>query len=154
MDQFDRQLLDLLQRDFPITDRPYAALGEQVGLVEDEVVRRVQTLKDAGLIRRIGAVFEPSSLGYVSALVAAKVAPQAIERVAEAADAFPEVTHNYEREHAYDLWFAVIAKSEERIQEIVDAVRRIEGVDAIFALPALRRFKIQTRFLPTEAPTP
>ena len=154
MDQLDRQLLDLLQRDFPITDQPYVALGHQLGIHEADVIARVQALTDAGLIRRIGAVFEPSSLGYVSALVAVKVTPSAIERIAIVASGFPEVTHNYERDHAYNLWFTVIAKSERRIREIVETVRQVEGVEAIFALPSLRRFKIQTHFLPTEAPTP
>jgi len=154
MDQLDRQLLDLLQRDFPITARPYLALGEQLGLGEDQVIRRVQGLKDAGLIRKLGAVFEPSKLGWVSALVAAKVAQHAIERVAEVANGFREVTHDYERDHAYNLWFTVIAKNDERIQEIVNTMARVEGVEAIFCLPALRRFKIQTHFLPTEATTP
>jgi len=146
VDATDERLLSRLQRDFPLTERPYLALGQELGLSEQEIIRRVQGLKEAGLIRSISAVFEPARLGLKSALVAAEVEAGRLEEAAGIASSFPEVTHNYAREDTFNLWFTVIAASEERLHEIVRLVEGCAGVRQVAVLPALRKFKLQVQF--------
>ena len=142
----DRALLDLLQTDFPLAARPYAALGEKVGLAETECYERVERLSGAGLIRRIGASFDSRKLGYVSTLVAAKVDGDSLEAVAAKVNAFPEVTHNYARSGEFNLWFTVIAQTPGELESVVEAVRREEGVERVIELPATRTYKLRAVF--------
>jgi DNA-binding Lrp family transcriptional regulator len=146
MDAIDRQLIQRMQRDFPLVARPFAALAEQVGVTEAEVLERVARLKEAGVIREIDAVFDPQRLGWVSALVAARVAPDRLEAVAARVNEFAEVTHNYARDHAYNLWFTVIAPSTAAVDRVIAEVAETPGVERVVSLPALQRFKINVAF--------
>ncbi len=146
MDAADRRLLDIMQADFPVTERPYAELGRRLGISEDEVLSRTQRLKDEGVIRRLGASFDPHALGYVSTLVACRVPPEQIDGFAEVANGYEEVTHNYERDHDYNVWFTVIAPSRERIAEVLAEIRQRTGVSDLHDLPAERLHKIEVRF--------
>ena len=111
----DGVLLDALQTDFPICERPYGALGERLGLSEDECYRRVCALRERGVIRRIGAAFNSRTLGYVSTLVAFAVAEDSVDAAAEVVSASPFVTHNYRREGEFNLWFTLVAPSRAKI---------------------------------------
>ncbi|MFQ6097595.1 MAG: AsnC family transcriptional regulator [Armatimonadota bacterium] len=146
MDETDRQLLDLLQDQFPLVERPYRELGRRLGLSEDEVIRRVAELKRANVVRRIGATFEPRRLGYVSTLVACRVPEDRVDDFARVVSEYPEVTHNYEREHDYNVWFTVIAPSGERLNEIIENIKRETGVSELHSLPAVRVHKINVTF--------
>ena len=150
MDDLDRRLLRELQRHFPLVPEPFAELAGRLGVSEQAVISRVQTLKERGVIRKIGPVFDPQRLGAVSALVAVKVARDRIEEVAEAANAYREVTHNYEREGEVNLWFTIIAGDRARLEEVFSAVADTPGVEAAHLLPAERRFKIRVDFDPGE----
>lgn len=150
MDDLDRCLLREIQHRFPVVAEPYAELAERLGTSEETVIARVQALKAAGVIRKIGPVFEPSRLGAVSALAAMKVAPDQIERVAEAANGFPEVTHNYEREGEVNLWFTIVARDRARMEQVFGEVAARPGVEAAHLLSAQRRFKIRVEFEPVE----
>ena len=103
MDGADKQLCDLIQNDFPVTERPYAALGETLGMGEDEVLERVTRLRGERIIRQISAIFDTRKLGYRSMLVAARTAPERADAAAEVINTHPGVTHNYRRDHEFNI---------------------------------------------------
>lgn len=145
MDACDKALLDIIQDDFPIVPRPYAEIGERLGIPEEEALQRVLDLKQGKIIRRMGANFQSKKLGWVSTLCGAKVPEDVLDRFVELVNAEPGVTHNYEREHAYNVWFTVIGPSREYIQERLGAITAQTGVE-ILNLPATRLFKIKVSF--------
>lgn len=146
LDELDRRILDRVQSEFPLERRPFEALAQQVGSTEEEVLRRLRRLQEDHVIREIGPVFDLTRLGYTSTLCAAKVAQEAIERVAAFISRFAEVTHNYLRDHEFNLWFTVIAPSKERIEAVLKQVRAQSGVAEVVSLPAERTFKIKVHF--------
>lgn len=150
MDELDRQLLDIIQSAFPVKRRPFLALAERLGSKEDDVIARVRRLCDEGLIRGVGPVFDLHRLGYTSTLCAAQVAPEKLSDVAAFVNGYVEVTHNYRRDHVFNLWFTLIAPSSERIEEILSAIRTREGVAEVASLPAEKTYKIKVHFAPTE----
>ncbi|NOY82179.1 MAG: Lrp/AsnC family transcriptional regulator [Kiritimatiellaeota bacterium] len=142
----DRRILNCIQLGFPLSRHPYTALAETVACTPEEAHARVSYLRQIGIVRRIGGSFAARSLGYISTLVATRVDPSRIEAVAARASSFPEVTHNYEREDDYNLWFTVIAADRERLQAILQSVRDVAGVYALHDLPVRRMFKIKVDF--------
>lgn len=146
LSQLDCRVLHRIQQAFPLAEDPYGRLAAELRLARTTVHRAVCGLRTSGIIRRIGATFAPAALGYVSALVAVRVAPAALEAAAARAGAFPEVTHNYERDADLSLWFTAIARSPERLAEILAAVQAVPGVGEVHSLPALRTFKIRVHF--------
>lgn len=145
-DATDTHILDLLQGQLPVAARPYARAAKQLGISEGELLRRLRALRRAGLIRRIGATFEPRKLGYVSTLVACRVPPEKVDEFGAIVNSYDEVTHNYEREHEYNVWFTLIAPSEERIVEILAQIRSSSGIKECYTAPQERRYKIDARF--------
>jgi DNA-binding Lrp family transcriptional regulator len=151
MDTIDKKILNLIQNGFPIQERPFAVLADQIGLSEGETIHRIKELKKRGIIRRIGAIFDSRSLGYSSTLVAMRVPSPRIEEVAALVNCYPNVTHNYERDGEYNLWFTLIAESEERIRQIMGEIVGASGIQDILNLPAKNIFKIQVNFSFEEA---
>jgi DNA-binding Lrp family transcriptional regulator len=146
LDDADRRILDEVQRDFPLESRPFAALAERIGSTEGEVLDRIRRLTRDGIIREVGPVFDLKRLGHTSTLCAAQAAPDCIENVAGFINAFPEVTHNYLRDHAFNIWFTLIAASPDRIDAILERIRIVPGVLNVMSLPAQRTFKIDVFF--------
>ena len=146
MDETDRLILNRIQSDFPVSPRPYGDIGQELGLPETEVVDRVQRLKKAGIIRRIGGNFSPEKLGFVSTLCAAAVPEEKIEQFAATVNRYPGVTHNYMRENHFNIWFTFIAPSREEIEANLAAIAKETGVPEILNLPATRVFKIRAKF--------
>lgn len=145
LDSVDRQLLDIIQTDFPLSPRPYAELGQRLGLDEQEVLDRVRDLKARKIIRRLGANFQSAKLGFVSTLCAAKVPQDKMDAFVAEVNAKPGVTHNYLREHDYNIWFTLISPSREETQTILDGITQATGVP-ILNLPATKLFKIRVDF--------
>jgi siroheme decarboxylase len=145
MDALDRQILTLVSNALPLTERPFQAVAEQVGLSEDEVIGRLRNLKEQGLIRRIGAVINPRKMGWHSTLCGVQIPEDKLDEYASAVNAYPEVTHNYVRTGEPNCWFTLIAPDEERTRQII---REIEGKlrTAVLDLPASRTFKIKVSF--------
>jgi DNA-binding Lrp family transcriptional regulator len=141
----DRALLQALQNDFPLVKAPYASIAERLSLAEEEVLRRVKELKTKGTIRRIGAIFDQSALGYKSVLATMSIPAEELEKVASFVSGFSEVTHNYSRKHKFNLWFTITASSEERMGEIVRAIEEFAGC-APNLLRAKRTFKVRAVF--------
>lgn len=146
LDDLDRRLLDVIQSDFPIEQRPYVSLAERLGTSESEVLSRVQRLTDQGVIRRIGPVFNLRGLGGASTLCAAQISDAKVDDAAAEISKFEETTHNYLREHKYNVWFTLVAPSQERIDAILCKIEAIPGVESVISLPATRMFKINVHF--------
>jgi DNA-binding Lrp family transcriptional regulator len=145
LDELDRAILNEIQSHFPIVSRPFAEVGRRVGASEADVISRVQAMYDAGVIRRIGANFTSRKLGYTSTLCAVEVAPDRLERFAAVVNRYPGVTHNYLRRHRYNVWFTLIAESEERLTEILAEISQATGTK-VLSLPAKEIFKIKVDF--------
>jgi len=146
LDDMDRLIINEIQSNFPIESRPYRVLAEKLQCSEDEVLQRVQDLKDREIIRRIGANCNSRKLGYTSTLCAAKVPSHLLGRFVEVVNSYNEVTHNYRRKHEYNIWFTLIAPSKDKIRHILNEMSELTGVDEILSLPAERLFKIQVEF--------
>jgi len=146
LDRKDRLILNEIQRNFPVTHRPFLALARKLGMKEKEILGRVQKLKETGIIRRIGASFSSNAVGFRSTLCAAKVPPKKVEEFVAVVNSYPGVTHNYEREGDYNIWFTLIAPSKKKISQILAEISRRTGVKEILNLPALQTFKIAVDF--------
>ena len=146
MDEIDRKILNNLQKDFPVSTRPYHVLGRKLGCSEEEVFSRVKKMKRAGLIRRLGASFDSRKLGFKSTLVGMKVPAKRLKRVISIVNKYEGVTHNYLREDKFNLWFTLIAPSQEAIESILHQIREKSGIEDILNLPAKRLFKINVNF--------
>lgn len=145
MDEIDKKILNLIQGEFPLHERPYAEIGRQIGIGEDEAMERVRRLKDAGIIRRIGVVFEPKKLDYTSTLCGVHVEEEILMDVVEAINKNTGVTHNYEREGDLNLWFTIIADKAEEIDAFIGDLERRFALK-IYRFPKKRVFKIKTFF--------
>jgi len=146
MDEVDRSILNRIQSRFPLTPRPYLTIADELGLSEAEVITRLQRLKTEGIIRRIGGNFVPEKLGFVSTLCAARVPDDKIAGFAAIVNRHPGVTHNYQRENHFNVWFTYIAPTMEEIEENLRRIAEESGVDAILNLPATKVFKIKAKF--------
>ncbi|HEX5503145.1 MAG TPA: AsnC family transcriptional regulator [Thermomicrobiales bacterium] len=142
MDELDQQLLNVMQNDFPLTGRPFAALGEPLGLGEDEVIARVARLVRGNIIRQISAIFDTRSLGYQSCLVAMRIPPDRLVEGALVVNTHPGVTHNYKRNHEYNLWFTVAVPPGHDLAGTVARLQELAGAEQARMLPTLRLFKI------------
>ena len=146
MDALDRRLLDAIQTSVPLVPRPFAALGRELGASEEEVLSRTQRLKDQGILRQIGPIFSSRRLGYQSTLVAFRVDPERLTEVAGVISAHPGVSHNYSRNHFYNLWFTLTLPPEQSQEQEIAGLAATSGVDDYLNLPSLRRFKLGVHF--------
>ncbi len=145
LDDLDRAILNEIQSNFPIVSRPYAEVGVRVGADEEQVLRRVRSLMESGVIRRLGANFTSRKLGYTSTLCAARVPPESLEHFVEVVNHYPGVTHNYLRDHHFNVWFTLIAESPARLTQILAEISGASGVE-VLSLPAQEIFKIKVDF--------
>ena len=146
LDNIDKQILNRIQSDFPITHSPYRAVADRLNLREADVLERVSRMREQGLIRRIGGNFVPEKLGYVSTLCAASVPQDKIQHFTEVVNQYPGVTHNYQRDNRFNVWFTFIAPSVENITNNLRHIARESGIKKILNLPATRVFKIKAHF--------
>jgi DNA-binding Lrp family transcriptional regulator len=146
MDDTDKAILRAVQSRLPIHERPFLKLGEKLGLSENEVLARLRSLKERGIIRRIGGNFSSASLGWASTLCAARVPEEKLPAFVAAVNAYPGVTHNYRRQHRYNVWFTFIAEDMDLIEANLKRLAADTGVEDILSLPARKLFKIQVDF--------
>ena len=160
MTELDQNLLAIIQDVFPLEERPYLVLAEQLGSDEQSVFAAVENLRQSGIIRRIGGVYDSKALGFISRLCAGKVPAattgaaddSALEKFAAVVNVIPAITHNYVRSHEYNVWFTVIAQSEAEIQKIVDEVCANTELHDVHILSATKKFKINTVMKGAAAP--
>jgi siroheme decarboxylase len=145
LDDLDRRLLNLMQGSFPLAARPYAAVAQAAEITEDEALARVSRLLEARIIREVTPIYDTRALGYASMLVAAKVDPEYPHRAAEIINSHPGVSHNYLRDHDFNLWFTVAVEPDSALglQGTLDVLQRLTGAESIRQLPTLKLFKIR-----------
>lgn len=146
LDDIDKRILNRIQSDFPITHSPYRAVADRLDLQEADVFKRVSRMRAQGLIRRIGGNFVPEKLGYVSTLCAASVPQERIKHFTRVVNQYPGVTHNYQRNNHFNIWFTFIAPSTEEIKTNLQRISKDTGIEEILNLPATRVFKIKAHF--------
>jgi len=146
MDTIDRRILGMIQSGFPLSRRPYRDLGDLVGLSEEEVFGRVKNLKKSGIIRRIGGSFDSRRLGFTTTLCAAKVPDNRIGLFVQEVNKYPGVTHNYLRDHEYNIWFTLVASDQGEIERVIGEIIQSTGVGEVINLPAVRTFKVSADF--------
>ena len=148
LNETDRKLLEILQ-DFPIVEKPWKETSDKLCISENEVIARLKQLHENGIIQKIGPILDGRKIGLTAAtLVAMKVPKNEIEAVARVINASRNVSHNYEREHEYNIWFTITASSPEELTSILEEIKQKTGIknDAILDLPTTNRFKINVRF--------
>jgi DNA-binding Lrp family transcriptional regulator len=145
IDLFDKQLLNDIQWVFPLVDRPYLEISKRHNMSEDEVMRRIAYMKDIGLIRQINAIFDTRRLGYKSALVAFAVMPDKLDSVANEVNKHPGVSHNYERNHDFNMWFTLAVPPYGEMKRDLDRLASLDGVIKYRLLPTLKLYKIGVR---------
>jgi DNA-binding Lrp family transcriptional regulator len=145
MDALDRKIINGLQGGFPVTDRPYAAAADELGLSEAELIQRLENMLAAGVLSRFGPMYHAEMLGGGLTLVAMQVPQGDLDRVAEQVNAFPEVAHNYERDHAFNLWFVLATETPDRIQAVLAEIEQRTGYP-VYNMPKLEEFFIGLRF--------
>ncbi len=145
LDKMDQSLLDILQNSFPLTLKPFQDIAMQLGIKEDEVLERISRMKREGLIRRIGGIMDSGRLGFYSTLCAAAVPEARIDEVAAIINQNPGVTHNYLREHPYNIWFTLTCKSH---QEALQQIKELENLTGckILSMPTRKVYKIKVSF--------
>jgi DNA-binding Lrp family transcriptional regulator len=145
LDEADKRLLNLLQGSFPLAERPYAEVARLAELPEDEVLRRTRRLLDERIIREVTPIFDTRVLGYSSMLVAAKVDPEHPWGAAKVINSHPGVSHNYLRDHDFNIWFTIATEPGSRLglQGTLDVLAELTGAESVRQLPTLRLFKIR-----------
>jgi DNA-binding Lrp family transcriptional regulator len=146
LDSVDRKLLNLMQAGFPLVGEPYADLGMRSGIDGDEVLRRIARLKSEGILRQISPVFNTRSLGYQTTLVAIRVGENQLDRAEGLIAEHPGVSHGYERDHYFNLWFTLAAPAGVDLQMELQQLTGPLEAEAVLALPAIKLFKIGTYF--------
>jgi siroheme decarboxylase len=145
LDEIDKKLLNEIQWIFPLVDRPYWEIAKRHGISERDAMRRIKALKKMGLIRQINAIFDTRRLGYKSALVAFAVRPDKLGQVADKINEHPGVSHNYERNHEYNMWFTLALPPGSDMKHDLDRMAALDGVIKYRVLPTLKLYKIGVR---------
>ncbi len=144
MDSTDKEILNRIQREVPLEREPFEAIGRELGIAGDEIIRRIESLKRGRVIRQISAIFDTRVLGYESSLVAARIPAHRLNEGAKAINSHPGVSHNYERNNEFNLWYTVAVPPDSRLglEGTVDVLHRISGAERTRILPTLKLFKI------------
>jgi DNA-binding Lrp family transcriptional regulator len=145
MDVLDRQIINELQGGFPLCERPYADVAERLGTSEDELIRRIDALLTDGTLSRFGPMYHAERLGGALTLAAMQVPEADFERVAALVNVYPEVAHNYAREHALNMWFVLATESPGRIDAVIAAIEHDTGLK-VYNMPKLEEFFVGLRF--------
>jgi siroheme decarboxylase len=145
MDAIDRTILNIIQEEFPLTEKPFEEIGKQAGISGEESLDRVRRLTEEGYIRRIGLVLERKKLGYASLLCGIHADTETIESIAGEINKEPGVTHNYEREGELNLWFTATMKTMDDINRFISKLENAFPVK-VYKFPEKRIFKIKTYF--------
>ena len=146
MDSIDKKILNIMQKEFPLTERPFQIVAEKCGISEEDALSRIQRLKDVGIIRRIGAVFDGAKLGRVSTLCAARVPQDKLGKFVSAVNMSKGVTHNYLRDNEYNVWFTLNASTAQDVEFFLADLKKKTGITDILDMRAVRTFKIDATF--------
>jgi len=141
MDELDKKIVNHLQKGFPLSERPYAEVADQIGITENELLQRIQSLLDEKILSRFGPMYDVEKLGGAFSLVAMKVPAEQYDQVAEMVNHYPEVAHNYQRDHELNMWYVLATESPQQIDKINHEIERQTGLK-VFNMPKLSEFYI------------
>ncbi len=142
MDKLEKEILNEIQWTFPLVVKPYSEIARKFGISDDELMQRLLALKKVGVIRQLSAIFDTRRLGYKSALVAMSIEPEKLEYVANQVNRHPGVSHNYERNHEYNLWFTLAVPPGSDLKSEIDKFSKLSGIKKVRLLPTIKLFKI------------
>ena len=144
VDAIDRAIVNRLQSGFPLCERPYLAAAEMLGIGEDELIGRLERLLADGVLTRFGPLYQIERCGGACVLAAMAVPEADVERVASIVNRWPEVAHNYLREHRFNLWFVLAADSLGRVDDVISAIEEESGYP-VYAMPKLKEYFLELR---------
>ncbi|UYG03979.1 AsnC family transcriptional regulator [Halomonas sp. LR3S48] len=142
LDAADRHIVNRLQEGLPLVPSPYAVVAAELSLSEGELLYRLERLLEAGVLSRFGPMYHAERLGGGLTLAALEVPEADFDRVAETVNAFPEVAHNYRREHRLNMWFVLATETPQRIAEVIEAIEAATGL-AVFNMPKQEEFHVR-----------
>ncbi|MDY0266554.1 MAG: AsnC family transcriptional regulator [Methanimicrococcus sp.] len=145
LDEIDRKLINLIQLDFPISKNPFEEIAEKIGTSEEVVISKLSALKENGILRRIGPIINTRGIGGTNTLAAVKVSAADVDKAALVINKYDEVSHNYLRDEAYNVWFTVSAPTQKRLDQILTEIQT-ELNCPLLDLPTIRQYKIQVNF--------
>lgn len=145
LDEVDRAIINQLQGDFPIVAHPFAECAARLGIDEAELLARIDRLIQENIVTRFGPMYQIEKLGGAFTLAAMKVPTDQFDRVAAQVNAYPEVAHNYQRDHEFNMWFVLATETPERISETVQRIETETGLK-VFNMPKLKEYFIGARF--------
>ena len=148
MDDLDHRIIEELQGNFPLEIHPYEIMVDNFGISTEQLWNRVQSLAAAGVIRRMGFSIDSRKIGYSSTLAAVKVPQDRVEEASELIAAYPQITHSYLRDDAFNIWFTIIAEDQDCVATILEEIRCKLGLseDDMMDLPVEKLFKLDARF--------
>lgn len=141
MDSLDKDIINRLQKGFPISDTPYADVARELGCDETTLLQRLQGLMEQKQLTRFGPMYHAERMGGAFSLVAMKIDEEDFERVTAQVNSFAEVAHNYQREHEFNMWFVLATESKQRIDEVNNEIERLTGY-AVYNMPKLEEFYV------------
>ncbi|MGB6463053.1 MAG: Lrp/AsnC family transcriptional regulator [Nitrosotalea sp.] len=142
MDKMDKEILNEIQWTFPLVPRPYSDIAKKFQMSDEELMQRLRALKEAGIIRQLSAIFDTRRLGYKSALVAMAIDADKLDNIANQVNKHPGVSHNYERNHEYNLWFTLAVPPGSDLKSEIDKFSKLQGINKVRTLPTIKLFKI------------
>lgn len=145
MDAIDRAIVNRLQEGFPIAAHPYREAAEALGISEEELIRRLNRMLERKQLSRFGPMYHAERLGGGLSLCAMSIPADDFERVAEQVNAFPEVAHNYQRDHRLNMWFVLATETPERIPRVLEEIERITGYQ-VYDMPKEQEFFVGLKF--------
>ena len=144
MDEIDRKIINTLQLGFPICSSPYRKVADPLGLSETELLSRLKALLDNGTLTRFGPLFHAEQMGGALTLAAVKAPAERFDEIAEIINAFPEVAHNYAREHTLNMWFVVATETPEQLRSALTEIERRTGL-TVYDMPKIREYFVNLR---------
>lgn len=145
LDAIDKAIINDLQDGFPIADRPYAVAAAKLGIAEAELITRLKRLLDEKILTRFGPMYHAERMGGGLALAAMKVPQEEFERVAEQVNSQPEIAHNYERNHEFNMWFVIATETLQEVEEVVQRLQQRTGYK-VYNMPKIEEFYVGLRF--------
>ncbi|RYU59934.1 Lrp/AsnC family transcriptional regulator [Methylolobus aquaticus] len=145
MTETERAVINRLQGGFPVCERPFLEAGEKLGLSEDELIGVIRGLLDQGLLSRFGPLYHAERLGGALSLAAMKVPEAEFDAIAERVNAFPEVAHNYARDHALNMWFVLATETPERRRAVLREIEAATGL-TVYDMPKITEYFVGLHF--------
>lgn len=144
MDNIDRAIINTLQGDLPICERPYQEAAQRIGISEDELLARLASLREGGVLTRIGPLFQIERMGGAFTLAALRAPENEFEQVAEQVNALPEIAHNYRRDHELNMWFVIATETPGEIENVIARIERETGCQ-VFNFPKSREYFVEMK---------